>query len=127
MKKTNSKEQLFSAIEESDSQRAIEILGKILKKDYAAEVLMTQDDDGWTPIHWAVAQTPNLQERFLRQILSVKGLHFDIVNKDKNTPLHYFCSRFTSPECQELFELMIENGVDINAVNKLNETGIPYH
>lgn len=114
-----------------DIQKAREALGsslcslaaKVLDKPYAIDVLMTPDSSGWTPIHWAIYQ--NLDEGFLRRLLAVKGLRFDCQTVDGNTPLHYFCSRFTSPDCQEIFEMMIENGAEINHRNtKDNETGL---
>jgi ankyrin repeat protein len=58
-------------------------------------------------------------------LLSFPGIIVNIKNNDKNTPLHYFCQKFSAPvECQEIFEKLIQ-GVDVNAQNRNGEA--PLH
>lgn len=46
-------------------------------------------------------------------------------NVDQNTPLHYFCEKFSSPNCKEPLTKFLELGADVNAVNRFKET--PLH
>lgn len=48
-----------------------------------------------------------------------------VENNDQNTPLHYFCEKFRSPNCTEAFEIFIKKGADVNAQNKNLES--PLH
>jgi ankyrin repeat protein len=48
-----------------------------------------------------------------------------ITNQDMNTPLHYFCEKFASPNCQEAFNLFMTKGAQVNARNTHGET--PLH
>jgi len=47
------------------------------------------------------------------------------VNCDGNTPLHHFCSKFKNPSFEELFNLFIKKGADVNLKNAGGET--PLH
>lgn len=58
-------------------------------------------------------------------LLRHKDINVNIENDDKNTPLHYFTQKFRSPNCQEAFDLFIEKGANVNAVNNNGET--PLH
>lgn len=75
----------------------------------------TPDRLGNTPLHHA-CRCASDQVLFLL-------LHFEEVdvraqNVDQNTPLHYFCEKFSSPNCKEPLTKFLELGADVNAVNR---------
>eukprot|EP01105_Mastigella_eilhardi_P001782 TRINITY_DN12164_c0_g1_i2.p1 TRINITY_DN12164_c0_g1~~TRINITY_DN12164_c0_g1_i2.p1 ORF type:complete len:523 (+),score=104.77 TRINITY_DN12164_c0_g1_i2:180-1571(+) len=80
-----------------------------------------QDRQGYTPCHHAAYSSGDV----LMRILNYEGVNVMARNQDLNTPLHFFCARFSSPNCQEPFNKMLELGADVNAVNKFGET--PLH
>ncbi|KAH3731891.1 ankyrin repeat protein [Pelomyxa schiedti] len=81
-----------------------------------------QDRRGCSVLHHAVQYC---DEQILLKILNTEGIQVSILNQDLNTPLHYFCEKFRSPQCQEPFNKMIEKRADVNAVNRFGET--PLH
>ncbi|KAF2070487.1 hypothetical protein CYY_008198 [Polysphondylium violaceum] len=81
-----------------------------------------QDKNGYTPLHVAAS---NCDDQILVLLLNYDGINVNITNEDKNSPLHYFCQKFKSPNCQEPFQLFLKKGVDVNAQNKNGET--PLH
>ena len=58
-------------------------------------------------------------------LLQFPGIQVEVENNDLNTPLHYFAQNFCSPSCQELGELLIKKGSNVNHKNKNGET--PLH
>eukprot|EP00727_Mastigamoeba_balamuthi_P007856 m51a1_g3691 putative ankyrin repeat-containing protein (731) ;mRNA; f:350527-353786 len=83
-----------------------------------------QDTSGNTVLHVA-CQEPQLEERVLASLLNFKGINVSAKNMDANTPLHYFCERFSSPACQDLLELFKRRGANFNEANTFGET--PLH
>jgi len=81
-----------------------------------------QDKNGYTPLHVAAS---NCDDQILVLLLNYDGINVNIVNEDKNSPLHYFCQKFKSPNCQEPFQLFLKKGVNVTAQNKNGET--PLH
>eukprot|EP01112_Ceratiomyxa_fruticulosa_P004101 TRINITY_DN1445_c0_g1_i1.p1 TRINITY_DN1445_c0_g1~~TRINITY_DN1445_c0_g1_i1.p1 ORF type:complete len:727 (+),score=136.48 TRINITY_DN1445_c0_g1_i1:310-2490(+) len=81
-----------------------------------------KDKNGYTALHVAASFC---DDQLLNMLLSYEGTDVNIVNDDLNTPLHYFCQKFKSPNCQESFQLFIRKGVHVNAQNKNGET--PLH
>jgi ankyrin repeat protein len=58
-------------------------------------------------------------------LLNFQGIDASISNKDNNTPLHYFCEKFRSPDdCGEVFDLLVKLGANVNSQNKNNEAPI---
>lgn len=55
--------------------------------------------------------------------LKFDGIKVDVQNTDMNTPLHYFCAKWQSPDLSNLHK-MISKGADVNAVNSNAETPI---
>jgi hypothetical protein len=71
-----------------------------------------KDKDGWTAMHYAVCNSTgnDSDEEILRGLLELPQIIVDVENTDRNTPLHYFSSKFIVPSCQELGEKLIEMG-----------------
>lgn len=44
------------------------------------------------------------------------------MNANKNTPFHYFCQHWSSPDFLRNFKLFIRKGANVNAVNSNGET-----
>lgn len=57
--------------------------------------------------------------------MPASDINVNIENEDKNTPLHYFCQKFRSPNCTDAFEIFIEKGANVSAQNNNGET--PLH
>eukprot|EP00019_Armaparvus_languidus_P000248 CAMPEP_0168605916 /NCGR_PEP_ID=MMETSP0420-20121227/16253_1 /TAXON_ID=498008 /ORGANISM="Pessonella sp." /LENGTH=388 /DNA_ID=CAMNT_0008645467 /DNA_START=120 /DNA_END=1283 /DNA_ORIENTATION=+ len=55
-----------------------------------------------TPLHIACSQTATKNDRVLEQLLAIDGIDVCALNKDKNTPLHYFCEKYATVNCAEL-------------------------
>ncbi|KAK5575400.1 hypothetical protein RB653_010660 [Dictyostelium firmibasis] len=81
----------------------------------------TFDKNGFSALHQAVSS----DDRILMRVLQYENINVDVQNDDLNTPIHYFCQKFRSPNCQEPFQLFIQKGVNVNAQNKNGET--PLH
>jgi len=80
-----------------------------------------RDKNGYAALHQAVSS----DDKILMKVLQHEGINVDVQNDDKNTPIHYFCQTFRSPNCQEPFQLFIQKGVNVNAQNKNGES--PLH
>ncbi|KAH3732578.1 serine/threonineprotein kinase [Pelomyxa schiedti] len=81
-----------------------------------------QDKQGYSVLHHAVQVS---DEQIVSQLLRIPGINVRLQNLDMNTPLHYFCEKFRSPKCDEVFAKFLEMGADVNAVNRFGET--PLH
>jgi len=81
-----------------------------------------QDKTGCSALHLAASYC---DDQILMLLLNYDGIDVNLANGDLNTPLHYFCQKFKSPNCQEPFQLFLKRGVDVNTPNKFNET--PLH
>eukprot|EP01133_Synstelium_polycarpum_P019412 gene19412-23245_t len=80
-----------------------------------------KDKNGYTALHTAVSS----DDKILMCVLQHENINVDVCNDDMNTPLHYFCQNFRSPNCQEPFALFLSKGVNVNAQNNNGET--PLH
>lgn len=80
-----------------------------------------QDAYGYAPLHTAVT----MGDGVLRPLLLSPRINVNLRNNDGNTPFHYFCAKWRTPNCAPLFELFINRGVKINAQNSTGET--PLH
>jgi hypothetical protein len=81
-----------------------------------------QDKTGCSALHLAASYC---DDQILMILLNYDGIDVNLANGDQNTPLHYFCQKFKSPNCQEPFQLFLKRGVDVNTRNKFRET--PLH
>jgi hypothetical protein len=81
-----------------------------------------QDKTGCSALHLAASYC---DDQILMILLNYDGIDVNLANGDLNTPLHYFCLKFKSPNCQEPFQLFLKRGVDVNTQNKFRET--PLH
>eukprot|EP01132_Coremiostelium_polycephalum_P004253 gene4253-5323_t len=81
------------------------------------------DTEGYTPLH--VAVSTDCSDNMLIYLLKHPTIKVNVRNIDGNAPLHYFCQRFHSPECQKIAQLLFEKGAEVNAQNNNGET--PLH
>lgn len=94
-----------------------------LRDAVVADVNKT-DSYGYTALHLAcMIKDVNKQEEMLTALLNYEGINVKaVILSDQNTPLHYFCQYFRSPDCPPLFELFVKKGADVNAKNSNGET-----
>eukprot|EP01119_Soliformovum_irregulare_P021803 TRINITY_DN7331_c0_g1_i1.p1 TRINITY_DN7331_c0_g1~~TRINITY_DN7331_c0_g1_i1.p1 ORF type:complete len:755 (+),score=229.52 TRINITY_DN7331_c0_g1_i1:122-2386(+) len=87
-----------------------------------------RDDYGWTLLFILFHYNKGTlaEEQILKMILDHEGLDVNARATDGNTALHYFCKKFGSYSCQELGELLIKKGVNVNTKNRSNETPLHY-
>lgn len=78
---------------------------------------------GYTALHCAASMVND--DRILMDLLEYPGINVNIRNNDLNTPLHYLCEKFSSPDLQPIFESFLERGCKIDEPNKNQET--PLH
>lgn len=79
------------------------------------------DSHGNTALHCA-CQEQLLDERIITGLLRQPGIDVRAVNLDGNTPLHFFCEKFSSPLCSDYVEQFLSMGADVNAANSFGET-----
>lgn len=80
------------------------------------------DKMGYSIVHTAAIYGT---DTILCLILSLKKISVTVKNRDFNTPLHFFCHHYSSPNIQEPFELMIKKGAKLDEKNSNGET--PLH
>jgi ankyrin repeat protein len=109
---------------DSDEETAAECLRVLIEA--GADVNATMDDEGYigqdmTPLHFAVQKTESLfvdwgsmdhSEEILTKLLLSAGANPNAKTKNGNTPLH-----LANTENLRLLEILVEHGVNINAVN----------
>jgi ankyrin repeat protein len=102
----------------------VEDVRRLLETCVTKEEINWQDKYGFTALHSAVAKT-DINVKILKYLLEFDGIQVNIPNNDHNTPLHYFCQKFKWPEdCQEILEMLIKKGADLNVRNKVQEAPI---
>ncbi|MCX3064712.1 ankyrin repeat domain-containing protein [Wolbachia endosymbiont of Drosophila pseudotakahashii] len=82
-----------------------EALGQSILEN--GEDIDSQDKDGVTPLHWAVADN----NKELAKLLIKHGADVDARNRDKHTPLHYAAVH----GYVEIAKYLIDNGANVNA------------
>ena len=107
----------FKAVEEEDMQQLLKCVD-----DPKCNPNLT-DDTGNTVLHVACSKWEN--EFLLKALLTDQLLNVNATNVDENTPLHVFCQKYKNPNCQEIFETLVQKGANVNAKNSQNET--PLH
>ena len=80
-----------------------------------------RDSNECTALHSA-CQERNMDERILTYLLDYPGIDVQAKNLDGNTPLHYFCEKFSSPSAPEYMDRFIQMGAAVNVANDLGET-----
>ncbi|KYQ99908.1 ankyrin repeat-containing protein [Tieghemostelium lacteum] len=103
----------------NNQENILEILLDLYKQTKTD--INTKDRSGYSVLHVAAGA----DERLLVRVLQFETINVDVQNEDRNTPLHYFCQKYRSPNIQEPFQLFMKKNVDINAQNKNGET--PLH
>ena len=68
-----------------------------------------QDGQGYSLLHSAVSFS---SERGLKKLLAIPSLQADLVNSAKNSPLHYFCEKYTGTNPTVILKLLIQKGKD---------------
>jgi hypothetical protein len=105
---------LLEAVVNDDYEQVLELL-----KTANEEVLNARSKHGLSILHFAV-QSPN--EKILIALLSKKEISVNVTNENLETPLHYFCQKFASPNCEKPFKLFLAKGANVNAPNAHGET-----
>lgn len=86
----------------------------------AEQVNAVLPKSGNTVLHEALLEKA---EECVLVLLKHAAIRVDVPNTSRNTPLHYFCEKWQSPQLYlECFELFIKKGVNVNAVNENGET-----
>lgn len=80
-----------------------------------------RDSNECTVLHSA-CQERNMDERILTYLLDYPGIDVQAKNLNGNTPLHYFCEKFSSPSAPEYMDRFIQLGAAVNVANDLGET-----
>eukprot|EP01117_Protostelium_nocturnum_P012712 TRINITY_DN4691_c0_g1_i3.p1 TRINITY_DN4691_c0_g1~~TRINITY_DN4691_c0_g1_i3.p1 ORF type:complete len:937 (-),score=335.21 TRINITY_DN4691_c0_g1_i3:142-2952(-) len=98
---------------------------RILSSGITSSEINIQDKFGFSVLHLAVSKS-DINVGILFALLEFDGIRVDLKNQDQNTPLHYFCQKFKTPdECPDLFHKFVKKGADVNAQNRVGET--PLH
>jgi ankyrin repeat protein len=79
------------------------------------------DSNGYTVLHSAGLADDEL----LQALLSVRGISVNARNLGGNTPLHFFCAKFRSPNCGDTLRVFVRKGADVNVSNSSGEA--PLH
>lgn len=91
--------------------------------------LNIKDKNGWSILHtafYSYSTGSNIEETILRLLLETPGLDTDAENDDGNIPLHYFCQKNASANCQEIGQILISKApFTVNKKNSFGET--PLH
>ncbi|XP_049848483.1 stress-activated protein kinase alpha-like [Schistocerca gregaria] len=110
---------LFDLIYQNDYPGIIQYLEMATAED----VNRREPRTGNTCLHVACLESKNLDSRILISLLEFDGIEVHVPNTDLNTPLHFFCAKWRSPELHAL-NLMLEKGAQVNFANSNKETPI---
>jgi ankyrin repeat protein len=66
-----------------------------------------QDAQGYSLMHSAVT---NASEKVMRRLLQVPALQVDLLNHDKNSPLHYFCEKYSGTNPVAILNMLLQKG-----------------
>ena len=61
-------------------------------------------------------------DAILNKLLECPYIRVDVENNDSNSPLHYFCERNHSPDCERIGQQLIDKGAIVNKTNNNGET-----
>eukprot|EP01114_Cavostelium_apophysatum_P020374 TRINITY_DN6807_c0_g1_i2.p1 TRINITY_DN6807_c0_g1~~TRINITY_DN6807_c0_g1_i2.p1 ORF type:complete len:695 (+),score=200.18 TRINITY_DN6807_c0_g1_i2:258-2342(+) len=119
-KRSEAETPLFKAVMNNN----VDEVKALLQSPTAKEEINWQDKFGFTVLHSAVSN-PNVA--IIKLLLGFEHTNLNLINNDGNTPLHYFCQKFKSPDdCQEIMDIFLNSKtVDINARNRIGEA--PLH
>jgi tRNA A-37 threonylcarbamoyl transferase component Bud32 len=78
---------------------------------------------GNSPLHEACIER---EEQLLNTLLKYPDINVNLTNEDANSPLHYFCEKWTSPDYLTSFNLFFnrKEKPEVNAINSNGETPI---
>ncbi len=103
---------LFKLIENNDPQHVKTLIET--NKDAIKKIINVGDNNGVTPLHWAVAH----KNTEMSQLLIDNGAKVNTPDKNGDTPLHYAVLK----DDVKMVKLLIKNGADINALNNDKDT-----
>ncbi|KAF5565383.1 het-6-heterokaryon incompatibility [Fusarium napiforme] len=91
----------------------LEIVNLLLENGADANIA---DDDGWTPLHWAIS---GYQERIIERLLQVDGLNINAIEKKENrTPLNLAAKK----GCANAVSQLLKKWPDLYIQDSLNWT-----
>uniref|UniRef100_A0A6B2KZP1 Protein kinase domain-containing protein n=1 Tax=Arcella intermedia TaxID=1963864 RepID=A0A6B2KZP1_9EUKA len=112
---------IFLKIKEYIRTKNILALQEYLKTVTPEDVNVKLPRSGNSPLHEACIEK---EELLLNTLLKVQGIDVNLKNEDENTPLHYFCAKWTSPDYLTSFQLFIKQGANVDSLNSNGETPI---
>ncbi|CAL8124548.1 unnamed protein product [Orchesella dallaii] len=97
-------------------------------KDYTEGVTPNEkDEQGWTPLHYAVYGSRNNTLEIL-QVLLQHGSDVHAIDKKENTPLHCIFTNRLFEQIKkiqhEVVEALLQHGADVNRANKKSFTSL---
>ena len=102
----NSHLSIFDAVRVDDLERV-----RVLLKD-KPDLVLSNDNDGWTLMHWAVWK----DHKDIVELLLVQGADVNAKNRYGQTPLHFTADcGFPKIADREMVELLLTHGADVNA------------
>ncbi|RFU78472.1 hypothetical protein TARUN_3719 [Trichoderma arundinaceum] len=90
----------------------------------APELLNQGDENGETPLHYAMRLSLRRKDADEAEILLSAGADHMMLNKNGDTMLHLLGRGLAVAALRSLFQNLIERGIDINARNSLGETAL---
>eukprot|EP01127_Copromyxa_protea_P003724 TRINITY_DN1350_c0_g2_i3.p1 TRINITY_DN1350_c0_g2~~TRINITY_DN1350_c0_g2_i3.p1 ORF type:complete len:757 (-),score=126.85 TRINITY_DN1350_c0_g2_i3:47-2317(-) len=76
---------------------------------------------GNSPLHVACLGCHIRDRRILEALLKIPGIDINAKNVSNNSPLHYFCSKWTDPDLS-ILDVFFDLHADINVLNDSKET-----
>lgn len=91
--------------------------------DLAPDIVNLPDEDGQTPLHYAMACAAKRRKLGAATVLLSAGADARAEDSGGNTPLHFLAYNLDTEPLRALFQEMVEkHGADINARNSRGET-----
>lgn len=110
MPDSHGKTHLHRAIEKEDYTRSLELI----ETEFKPSIIDIQDNNGNTALHVAIKKN-KINEHIIKALL-VKGANFNILNEQKESPLHLACAPYLKDILHEIVKLHDANLKD-EAIN----------
>jgi hypothetical protein len=114
---------IFKIIKFCSANHTVTNLEEFLKTASPDDVNVRLPKSGNSPLHEACIER---QESLLNALLKFPDINVNLTNEDANSPLHYFCEKWTSPDYLTSFNLFFnrKDRPEVNAINSNGETPI---
>lgn len=88
----------------------------------APDLLDVADDDGWTPLHYAINRSSMRDCIEVARLLISSGANHLAVNHQGHNALHFLAPRLDQENIRILFEDLVRSGLDVNSRNSGGDT-----